>query len=287
MERTSVTPNVKSKHEFYDCLDRLLQELGFPEKKKKLLKALIEIKSGTPSEIARRAGLSGGAPDIYNYLHEIGCIEGVVEVKSPKMKKQFFRYYVENTQKIVEGLFDLLEDKYSKLKEECEKKMKELNAMRSKTVELYKDLFKESTGVDFTIKSPTSSLLESAEGVINAVDSLILGSVNRVYFIAGSGKRMKREILAKSKARDIKIILDQKTVSKGSIENLNILKDKLDFKVIDSPFPSIRILIADNQALIFKWGRSEKIEWGLLLRDKEDVNLYLTIFHTLWNKGGI
>jgi hypothetical protein len=273
---------------FYNQLDWFANKLGFPERKRDLLKALIKIKSGSAKEIAKEARQRLDA-DTYTYLHQLAEIDGIKEEAISREKKQFFHYYIESMPKVLEGLSRLLITKYDKEKREIEEKMKELEIHKDQVVKYWSELFRRSTGVEYSIKSKAVTLIETAEGVINTIDSLILSSKERVYFLGGSGERTKSEVIKSSQAKDIKIILSGIEISKRVITKFENLKNQLggrfSYKLLysKSEFPQLRLLIADNVALIFKWDKlKSSIEWGFRIKDEELVKLLSEIFMNYW-----
>jgi len=276
---------------FYTQLDWFAERLGFPDRKKDLLKTLIKIKKGSASEIAKGAGQRLDS-DTYEYLHQLAHeIYGIKEVAIPKEKKQFFHYYIESMPKVLEGLCRLLIARYDEEKKEIEEKIKELEIRREQALEYWRELFKRSTGVEYSIKSEAVTLIETAEGVINVMDSLILGSKEKVYFLGGSGERTKRDVIRFSPAKEIKIILSGADISKRvmtKFENLkNQLRSKFDYKPLYGKlgFTQIRLLIADNVILIFKWDKlRSSILWGFRIEDEELAKLLSEIFISYWEK---
>jgi hypothetical protein len=274
--------------EFYAQLNWFAERLGYPERKKKLLIALIRVRSGDPAKIAKEAEQRLDS-ETYRYLHELAEeIEGIKEEIIPKEKKQFYHYRIDNVLKILEGLSNLLIKKYNEERKEIEEKVKEAEECKERAFRYWREFFEKSTGVEYTVKSENVTLIETAEGVINVIDSLILSSKERVYFLGGSGGRIKSDVIKNSLAKDIKIILSSTDISGRVKTKLESLKKQLgsrfDYKIVDGQLGStqkslIRLLIADDTILIFKWDESKSsIVWGFRIKDEELAELLSKIF---------
>jgi hypothetical protein len=275
----------------YTQLNWFVERLGFPERKRKLLTALIKIKSGNPAKIAEEARQRLDR-DTYEYLHQLAKeIEGIKEEVIPKEKKQFYHYRIDSVLKVLEGLSKLLIDKCNEEKKEIEEKMKEVEEHKDQVFKYWRELFERSTGVEYTVKSENVTLIETAEGVINVIDSLILSSKEKVYFLGGSGERTRSDVIKNSPAKDIKIILSSTDISKRVKTKFESLKNQLgsrfDYKLLNGQlgFVQIRLLIADNVVLIFKWDKlKSSILWGFRIEDEELAKLLSEIFTSYWNK---
>jgi hypothetical protein len=279
---------------FYAQLNELAERLGYPERKKKLLITLIKLRSGDPAKIAEEAEQRLDR-ETYRYLHELAEeIEGIEEEIIPKEKKQYYRYRCDNVLKVLEGLSNLLIKKYNEERKKIEEKIKEVEKCKEQAFRYWRELFEKSTGVEYTVKSEDVTLIETAEGVINVIDSLILSSGERVYFLGGSGERIKSDVIKKSPAKDIKIILSSTDISGRVKTKLESLKKQLgsrfDYKIVDGQLGStqrslIRLLIADDIVLIFKWRESKSsIKWGFRIKDEELAELLSKIFTNYWDK---
>jgi sugar-specific transcriptional regulator TrmB len=272
-------------------LNWFAEKLGFPERKRKLLIALVKIKSGDPAEIAKEARQRLDR-DTYEYIHQLAKeIEGIKEEVIPKEKKQFYHYRIDSVLKVLEGLSKLLVNKCDEEKKEIEEKRKEVEEHTDQVIKYWREFFERSTGVEYTVKSENVTLIETAEGVINIIDSLFLSSKEKVYFLGGSGKRTKSNVIRNSPAKDIKIILSSTDISKPvktKFESLkNQLRSRFDYKLLSGQlgFAQIRLLIADNVVLIFKWDKlGSSILWGFRIEDEELAKLLSEIFTSYWNK---
>lgn len=284
------------KLELEKIFDDLMLNLGYPQEKQKLLKALIESKEGSVIDIARKAKVERTSRT-YEFLHQLSRdVKGITEidVSSEVSKAPRFRYYITSIVEVCENLCNMF----------CERERDELSALQEKitraedlkerTVGLAREIFEMESGVESLTGEIASCRIESVDELMRKIRDLAKNAEKRFFFLGRSGDRVDPGVLTmirngvdcrlitmapESKRTRIKLRRIENTLG----VNIRYLKEFDPDSGVDY---LVRMLIADDEALLFQWEKDgHRIKWALYLSEKEFLLLLVRGFEKLWEQS--
>lgn len=239
-----------------------LERIGLLNNDRKVYLNLLEIGSGTVSELVKRTGLHRSyVYDILDKLIDLGLVSFTV-----RNNKKFFN--VENPERIV-NIVERKEEDLEKDKEEINKILPQLIEQQKSTLEVHEArVFLGKDG----IKSILEDILSVGKNFVAFGAEGRFKDVYRWYFSNWQKRRVKQEvkykIIYKFKLRGKRPTSDQKLVQ------VRYLPDKYEF-------PATTIVYGDKVAILL-WDKSPI---GFVLESKEVVKSFLSYFDVLWESA--
>lgn len=272
--------------------NRFLHSIGYQGKKIQLLNALLEIKEGTPSKIAEKAGLGKIASKYaYDHLHNLAEeIDAIEETVSPTARKT---YYIKDVAAVYENIGETAINGKNEIHE---KEVERLKSQIQEIIKLAKNVFVLRTGVvvskgDFSYKK-----IESGIELDNRMEGVATNAERRFLFLARTGTKIDYErhikpLKKKPDDFDCRVITIREEKESKYLERIFSPPEKIIHRYLthfdekSKLWYPIRFIIHDDSVLIFEWeGKKEEkmIKWAIEIEDKYFSTLLAMAFDHLW-----